>query len=184
MNFNYIDTNNLYIIDKNHYSGTIENCLRICRDCVKIINTTKNPKIFFDRYNLLISITNELITVEKKYKFNSEKPSQFKEKLKEKEIYTINDFLNRYYQDTIKKVKDLKTIKGKTNSVKKFIDSIIMYKNYLNKENLNLANTLYNSLIDNYNIDLRKIGYLYCVYCRKQIKNDSIFCIYCGKKIK
>lgn len=184
MDFNYVDNANLYIINKNHDYKSIENCLRICKDCVEIINNTKNPKIFFDRYKLLISITNELITVEKKYKFNSERPSQFKEKLKKQEIYTINDFLNRYYQDTIEKVENLKTVKGKTNFVKKFIDNIIIYKNYLNKENLTLANTLYNSLINNYNIDLRKIGYLYCVYCRKQIKNDSNFCIFCGKKLK
>lgn len=183
MNFDYIDTNNLYIINKVHDYRTIENCLRICRDCAEIINTTKNPKVFFERYNLLISITNELITVEKKYKFNSEKPSQFKYKLKEKEIYTINDFINRYYNSIINKINTLKTEKGKNNTVKKFIDDIEIYYNYLNNENLTLINNLYNSLIDNYNLNLRKKRYLYCIYCGKQIQNDSKFCIYCGKTV-
>lgn len=185
MDYNYIDYNNTYIINKNSDFSTIEICLKICRDCVHILNTTKNPNIFFERYKLLISTTNELITVENKYKFYNQLPHQFKENLIEQERFVINDFINRYYNDFINRINNLKTEKGKTNFAKKFIDNIDLYYNLYNIDNLSHINNLYNSIIDDYKIiNVRKKGYFYCIYCGKQIEYNSKFCIYCGKIIK
>ena len=182
MNFNYIDNNCLYIINKHHYNGTIQNCLRISKDCAELINTTKKPNIFFTRYNLLISIINELITVEKKYKLKNPKPSEIKKDLMRKEPYTIDNFIDRYYQNTILKVNSLKTVKAKENSTKKFLADIQDYYIYMDKSAIFKLNNLYNSIIDNYKLTLKKVGYSFCKYCGKQIKEDSIFCTYCGKK--
>ena len=53
----------------------------------------------------------------------------------------------------------------------------------MKKKNVSLYEKLYNDAIDKYNLRLRKVNYIFCNYCGKQIKNDSIFCIFCGKKV-
>lgn len=184
MDFNYIDNNYSYIINKNYYRGTIENCLRISKDCANLINTTKKPDVFFNRYNLLISIMNELITVEKKFKFDGSKPSEIKKHLMDKEQYTINDFIDRYYQNAILKINSFKTMKAKENSAKKFLDDIHDYYVFMGKTSICKINNLYNSIIDEYKLNLRKIGYVFCTHCGKQIKIYSNFCTYCGKNVK
>lgn len=134
-NYNYISENFKYIRGTNHYIGTIERCLEILKDCANLINTTKNPKVFFERYLLAISILNELILIEQQYKkvFIGKQPTQLKRQLIEKEINTVNDFIDRYYMDTLHKISQFKTIKSKKNKSVLFCNGLNEYKKYLNK---------------------------------------------------
>ena len=52
--------------NKNEAYFYSSNMLRIASDCANLVNTTKNPKVFFERYNLLI---NKLENLEKLWLF-------------------------------------------------------------------------------------------------------------------
>lgn len=141
--FNYISDNCIYIRNnKNWNKENINNCLRILKDCAKLINTTKNPKVFFERYLLAISILNELIPIEKKLNLKGDKPSQIKKQFYEKEINTVNDFIYRFYNETILKISTLKTQKSKLLRINEFCLALNNYKQYLSTDSINVYNTL------------------------------------------
>lgn len=127
----------------------LKRCLQILKDCQELINTTKTPKVFFQRYLCAIDILNELILVEKRYKklFIGSKPSEAKKQLQYKEIYTVNDFLDRYYNQTIININSLKTEKAKQKRKDNFFNEIIKYQNYINKISFYKFKTLYENLI-------------------------------------
>lgn len=145
-NFNYT-TEEYSAIRKGRYDIiTIQNYFRILKDCGKLINTTKNPDIFFKRYLTALAILNDLILVENRLSFKGNKPSKIKKQLQEKEIYTVNDFLDRYYQDTLDKINKLKTSKAKQNKVVMFSNKIDTYSIYMTNESLKKFTLMYEEL--------------------------------------
>lgn len=130
------------IQQKRCYSGTIENYFRMLKDCEQLINFTKKPDVFFPRYLMSIAILNDLILIEKKLNFVSQKPSQIKRQLQQKEIDTVNDFINRYYDDTIQKINSLKTTKAQNTRIENFCSGLNNYKQYLTKTSLDKYNQL------------------------------------------
>lgn len=159
-NFEYRSKQFEYIRDSNHYIGTIERCLQILKESTALINNTKNPKVFFERYLLVISILNELILVEQQYKdiFIGNQPTQLKKQLVEKEVYTVNDFIDRYYIDTLDKISQLKTIKSKKNRVTLFCNGLNDYKKYLNKNSFEKYTKFCTEVSNKYlNIDKTKV---------------------------
>lgn len=95
--------------------------LRIVNDCANLVNTTKNPKVFFERYNLLIKELENLSKLERFNCFSGSLPSHDLQETLSKKSFTINDFIDRYYQDTIDKIKKLKTQKAKDKKSRKFL---------------------------------------------------------------
>ena len=145
--FNYVSANYIYIRNNKHHNlDTVKNCLRILKDCANLVNTTKKPDVFFERYLLAISILNEMIPVERKFPFKGDKPSKIKKQFYEKEILTVNDFIDRYYNETLLKIKSLKTEKSKTSRVNDFCTGLNNYKQYLSTESLNKYNDLCSKL--------------------------------------
>lgn len=139
-----------YTTKEYHYYDIvgIKRGLQILKDCQELINTTKTPNVFFERYLLAINILNELILVEKKYKnlFIENKPSDIKKQLQNKEVYTVNDFLNRYYNQTIININSLKTEKAKQKRKDNFYNEIIKYQSYINKTSFYKFKTLYEKI--------------------------------------
>ena len=49
--------------------------LKHCNESTKIVNTTANPKIFFERYSILLHETKNLSNLERFLKFKGRTPS-------------------------------------------------------------------------------------------------------------
>ncbi len=107
-NFNYTAEEYSAIKKRRYNMCTIQNYFRILKDCQQLINTTRKPDVFFNRYLIAVAILNDLILIENKLSFKGNTPSKIKKQLQKKEIYTVNDFLDRYYQDTLNKINNLK----------------------------------------------------------------------------
>lgn len=145
-NFNYTTEEYSAIRNNRYFEGTIIRYNQILKDCSELINTTKTPKVFFERYLIAIAILNDYILIERKLSFKGKKPSQIKKELQEKEIFTVNDFLDRYYEDTLSKINNLKTSKAKQNRVYKFSNEIDTYSKYLTNESLKKFTVQYEQL--------------------------------------
>ncbi len=144
--FNYLSNEYVYLRNRTYNKSSIERVLKILKESGDLINTTKTPKVFFERYLLSISILNELIPIERKLSFSGKKPSALKRELQEKEVFTVNDFLDRYYNDTLEKINAYKTVKAKQNKVYEFSNEIDKYSRYMTLESLKKFTTLYEQL--------------------------------------
>lgn len=145
-NFSYTADEYSSIRYDRYNEGTIQNYFRILRDCENLINTTKNPDVFFSRYLTALAILNDLILVEKKLSFKGNKPSKVKKHLQEKEVFTVNDFLDRYYEDILCKINNCKTIKAKQNKVLSFSNKIDEYSIFMTNESLTKFTLMYAQL--------------------------------------
>lgn len=145
-NFNYTMPEYSSIKNKRYYTGTIQRYIEILKDCEHLINTTKNPDVFFYRYLMSIAILNDLILIENKLSFKGKKPSKIKRQLQEKEVFTVNDFLDRYYTETLSKITNLKTTKAKQNKIVAFSNKIDEYSIHINNQSLAKFNTMYENL--------------------------------------
>ena len=125
-----------------------------------------------------IAILNDLILIEKRLSFNGNKPSNIKRQLYDKEIFTVNDFIDRFYQKTISSMSSVKTQKAKISKITTFCSGLNNFKQYMSIESLHKYSYLCKTLLDQY-------PYIaICPYCNMHINQDSIFCTYCGNKIK
>lgn len=154
-NFNYFSDEFVYIRNTNYDIRTIKRCLTILKDCADLINTTKKPKVFFERYLLAISIINELIIVEKRNKklFAGSKPTTIKKQFIEKEILTVNDFIDRYYTDILFQMSKLKTSKAKNMRIDDFCNGLNNYKKYLRINSLEHYTKLCTLLMNRYRVN-------------------------------
>ncbi len=134
--FDYLSMEYIYIRNRNYNIASIKNCFKILKDCASLINTTAKPKVFFERYLLAISILNELIPIENKIPIKGDKPSKIKYQFYEKEILTVNDFIDRYYSQTLEDIDTLKTDKAKLNKIEKYLHGLDEYKQYINPESM------------------------------------------------
>lgn len=115
-----------------------------------LINSTKKPDVFFFRYEFLIETVNKLVGMEKYLKFNRDKPSDLLNQINEKRIYTINDFIDRFYEDILNQINKLKTDKAKQKRINGFYTSLYPFFSQMEKENIdkieeldkNLKNTV------------------------------------------
>lgn len=176
-----IDENTIVTVrNKNEAYFYSSNMLRIVSDSANLVNTTKNPKVFFERYNLLINKLENLSKLEKFNCFAGKSPSSnLKEILNKREI-TINDFLNRYCEDTLNKIHSLKTVSSKRKKVDIFFNSIKKYEKFMTDNNIQTYQFLYEKLLQI--ILFEQIEKIHCIYCNKLIDKDSKFCTYCGKR--
>lgn len=95
--------------------------LKIANDCANLVNTTKNTDVFFTRYNLLIDKLKNMAKLEHFKCFNDTLPSKNLANILDKKDLTINDFIDRFYNDTLEQINKLKTEKAKEKGFEKFI---------------------------------------------------------------
>lgn len=122
--------------------------LKIVHDCANIINTTKNPSVFFERYNLLILKLENLAKLECFNLFNGTLPSQNLEDILNKKENTINDFIDRYYQHTLDKINSLKTTKAKDKKVEDFYKELSKYNDNMLSNNIQKYTSMYKVLLN------------------------------------
>lgn len=127
--------------------STASGQLKIAKDCARIVNTTKNPKVFFERYELLVTTLQKLVGVQHSVSFSGTKPSVMLSQIQSKRVATITDFINRYYADVLDKIITLKTAKAKQNKVETFFNSLEEYSGKMPNECVKLYTDIYAHLL-------------------------------------
>ena len=121
--------------------------LKIVKDCIRLVNSTKNPKVFFERYNLLIDNMKKLAQCERYVHFSGDKPSISLVEFRNKKNLTINDFIDRYFDDTKNKIQKLTTNKAKLNNANKFYNSLQAYYPEMSADNIDNIENKYKTLL-------------------------------------
>lgn len=120
-----------------------QNSLRIIQDCIRLISETKNPNVFFSRYDLLLNHSLFLIELEPYVDFTGAKISDaYQEAINNRQIAT-KEFITRYWSDTLSKMAKYKTDVAKKKKVNEFFDSLELHKNEMNQENIDYYTTKY-----------------------------------------
>ena len=127
---------------------TAESRLKIVKDCIDLVNTTKNPDVFFPRYEKLMEELEALAKMEGHIKFSGQLPSEALQDFLSRKQYTVNDFINRYCDSVSDKIYNLTTLKSKMNNAQKFYDSLVKYQEYMSVESLSLIEEKYEELQD------------------------------------
>lgn len=111
----------------------VDNHSRIIQDCVRLVNNTLTPGVFFDRYDMLISEMSALIKFETFYAFNKSITEQVKT-LKENRVKNEIAFINKYFSSVLEAAKSLKTQKARDNRIQKFFSTMENYENRMSQE--------------------------------------------------
>ena len=122
---------------------TAERKLEIVQDCIKLVNTTKNPDVFFPRYEKLLEELSALSRMEGRIKFSGQLPSAALQDFASRKEYTFNDFIDRYYRSVEEKINNLTTEKAKINNSQKFYDSLVAYQTVMPESCFTLVENRY-----------------------------------------
>lgn len=121
-----------------------QNSLRIINDCIRIVSETKNPDVFFSRYDLLVEHSENLLALQHFVSFSGPSlSSAYIEVINNKQI-AIKEFLSRYWAETLSKISELKTDSARKKRVQMFYNSLEKYKQEMNEENVDFFTTKYN----------------------------------------
>ena len=125
----------------------ISGMYKIATDCANLVNTTKNPDVFFMRYNLLIDKLENMSKLESFNCFKDVQPSQNLATILNKKELTINDFIDRFYDDTQFQINNLKTNKAKEKRIENFYQKLLKYNNEMLPENIEKYTSMYENLL-------------------------------------
>lgn len=139
------DNKEFYITNKKEANLMAEQWIKVAQESANITNTTKVPKVFFERYDLMIQRMELLVKTETFLSYKNKPSDNLKEILEKKEI-TINDFIDRYYKEIRNKIESLKTVNSKNNYIEKFKNELEIYIDKMNENNICYFMQLYNKL--------------------------------------
>jgi len=127
-------------------NNNIEKILEDLKELTYKVNTTVDPNIFFYSYEQLILGLRYLSENEKELKFQNKKPSDNLKEILNKRVLTINEFIERYYNEIDMKLNILKQSTAKINNINKFYNSLKSYDKYMDRENILKYENLYKEL--------------------------------------
>lgn len=112
--------------------------LKVVKDCAEIVNTTVNPEVFFERYNLMLTHLESLAGLECTGIFDNspELPSEAFLRIEAQYDAATNDFLDRSFEKAKGHANTLKTDAGKKNAIKRYFDNMEKYIVHMNGESL------------------------------------------------
>lgn len=90
------------------------------KDCAKLIDSTVNPDVFFERLHFMLDLTLELQKFEKYKVFQGGTPSAVYRETTSNLYEIVNNFITRSYNKQREKASKLKTDSGKQKSNAKF----------------------------------------------------------------
>ena len=120
-----------------------QNSLRIVQDCIKLVSETKNPEVFFSRYELLIQHSLSLVSLQPYVSFSGASITEAYQEVLNNRQKATKEFLIRYWSETLSKMDKLKTEAAKKKKVQSFFESLEQYKVYMNEENIDYYVTKY-----------------------------------------
>lgn len=121
------------------------NDLRIINDCIKLVEKTTKPDVFFSRLSLLVEKAKHLLVLGKYTAFLGATPEEAYRDVVQNYDEAIRQFLIRYFSETFDKAEALKTEKGKIGKYQKWYDSLQVYYCYMNKDHIEYIETKYNA---------------------------------------
>ena len=119
----------------------------IMDDCIRILQSTKKPDVFFSRLALLGNKLYRLSQFERHIKFQTTPPSYAFNVYQREYQEMIHTFLVRYYFDIHEQAETLKTNKAKQNKYQKFYDSLQPYFNIMSQQNIEYVSSSFNGAI-------------------------------------
>lgn len=119
------------------------------KSLTKKVNSTSNPRIFFENYLELINNTKNLSKLEKYVEFNGTPPSETLNRLMQQKDNETTFMLHRFYDDVQNQVDSLKTEKAKLNTINKNFDNLSKYDSEMSETNIKLYKSFYDKLINN-----------------------------------
>ena len=122
--------------------------LKHCYESTKIVNTTANPQVFFERYSFLLHETKNLSNLEIFLKFEGRLPSSTLIYLIQSKEKETNLMIGRAWEKLDIKLKKLKTKRGKENAINRLHSEFQPYWNEMSKSNIDLCNSYYNTFIN------------------------------------
>lgn len=143
-----IDGTSVTVHNKKEAEFYIAGMLKIANDCANLVNTTKNPDVFFMRYNLLINKLENMSKLEHFKCFKGTLPSINLENILNKKELTINDFIDRFYNDMLFQISKLKTEKAKEKRIENFYQKLSTYNDCMLPKNIEKYLTLYEKLLN------------------------------------
>ena len=124
--------------------------LKIVQDCIRLINTTNKPDVYFKRFDILKEKMDELVALEPFVKFKNPKPSNERNKILLNEQNSIKDFLERYTFTTRTKLDSLKNDKAIERQCHLYFDNIELYLEYMNESNSRFVQEQYENFLATY----------------------------------
>ena len=149
------DSANKLIMTEQQLNATtmqqVGNDLRIIQDCVKLVDQTTKPDVFFMRLNLLREKLRHLVMLERYITFtiSGKSPTAVYNDLIANYHEEVDKFLIRYFSETFDKAEAMKTEKGRIGKYQKFYDSLQEYYCYMSKENIDYIETKYKAYTRN-----------------------------------
>lgn len=119
------------------------NDLRIINDCIKLVEKTTKPDVFFSRLSLLVEKANRLLTLGKYTVFLGATPTEVYRDVVQNRNEAILQFLIRYFSETFDKAESMKTEKGKIGKYQKWYDSLQEYYCYMTEDHIDYIETKY-----------------------------------------
>ena len=120
-----------------------ENKIRQLSDCMRLLMTTADPDVFFNRYAFAFKIMTELSEAHKAGKITLiEDISGELEKAYSRRHEDVNAFINRAYQKMLENREFLKTESGKHNRAVKFFETMDSHRDKMVSQNLSLLESL------------------------------------------
>lgn len=111
----------------------VDRLWEIVNESLSIVTTTVNPDTFFSRYSLILEMLEKIIMQEGR---NNTAVVEELEKLKQSKPIYVDSFIDKMWNDTCKKMGELKTERGKINRVIKFKEELKKYENEMTAENI------------------------------------------------
>lgn len=108
--------------------------LKIVDDCVRLVNNTKNPDVYFSRYDLLIEKLT-LLSEMRFVKFSGDSPKRSLQKVLDIKERNCNDFIIRYYESLKTDILTAKRSDTRMRKATEFYAKMYGYYNYISMEN-------------------------------------------------
>lgn len=176
-----VDENMTIVIhNKKEADFMAEQWIKIAKESADLVNNTKKPDVFFKRYDLMIEKLQNLSKIQHLISYQGTAPSENLRDILSKKESTINDFIVRYYEDTISSINKLKTLQSKKKKMDSFFQTLRTYDNLMLDNNILTYQNLYEQALKSFLSE--QINIKQCKSCNKLIDINSMYCKYCGKK--
>ena len=122
----------------------IETYVRHFNESINLIDTTKKPNIFFERYNFALERAIALIYMKKYVKVSMSSPEKSADKLIEHKQELVKDMIYRRGCVLQDKLSSLKTSKSRLNNIKKFEEEFVPYYGEMSQKNIDYIKQIAN----------------------------------------
>lgn len=115
--------------------SSIDNLARVAEDSLKLVQETKNPEIYFKRWDTAIDTLEHLQAA---YTIcGTDNPAERTlDKLEQDKTKLLNDFIDRYAKEIRKKIYNLSSANGKKNAASAFKKIMLEYKDSFSNDSL------------------------------------------------